>query len=479
MSNVVVLPFNIEAEQAVIGAMLINDEAIYYASNHLTKDDFYRKDHSIIFEAIRIMQLHSMPVDIVTVSEYLIKNNLMNEAGGPTLLTRLLNAVPTAANVGYYAKIVKEKALERRLWYTLNDLSGMIGKTELSAEELLEKAKLALNDIDSSSGETSMQPASTIVTETLANIETGNNYGLLTGWEPLNRAIRGFKKGKVYIIAGRAHMGKTAVTLDLIRQLAVERKYKVQFYNLEMSNNQLMERLICSEAKVDYQTVLGREPNEKLPDSVWSKIMLSASKIYEAPLKMSDKVSQIDFMCNEIRREKNQGNIDILFIDYMQLIEATEKFHSNQECVQYVSRRLKLLAKELEIPVVALAQLNRSVESRVDKRPMMSDLRDSGAIEQDADVIMMLYRDDYYKNDGQTDNLTEILIRKNREAGGSYETVKIYWDDKKSIFFCIDEKKKNNTGNKKTEPPHTMQSVMKKMEQGNLITDSDYMYEEN
>ena len=163
----------------------------------------------------------------------------------------------------------------------------------------------------------------------------------------------------------------------------------------------------------------------------------------------------------------------------MQLIEATEKFHSNQECVQYVSRRLKLLAKELEIPVVALAQLNRSVESRVDKRPMMSDLRDSGAIEQDADVIMMLYRDDYYKNDGQTDNLTEILIRKNREPGGSYETVKIYWDDKKSIFFCIDEKTGKQTGKKNTEPPHTMQSVMKKMEQGNLITDSDYMYEEN
>ena len=471
MSNIVVLPFNIEAEQAVIGAMLINDEAIYYASNKLTKDDFYRKDHSIIFEAMRIMQLHSMPVDIVTVSEYLIKNNLMNEAGGPTLLTRLLNAVPTAANVGYYAKIVKEKALERRLWYTLNDLSGMIGKTELSAEELLEKAKLALNDIDSSSGETSMQPASTIVTETLANIETGNNYGLLTGWEPLNRAIRGFKKGKVYIIAGRAHMGKTAITLELIRQLAITQKYKVLFYNLEMSNDQLMERILCSQAKVPYQTVLGREPGETLPEEVWAKIMNAASAIYEAPLKMSDKVFQIDLMCNEIRREKNKGNVDILFIDYMQLIEATENFHNNQECVQYVSRRLKLLAKELEIPIVALAQLNRSVEGRNDKRPMMSDLRDSGAIEQDADVIMMLYREDYYRTEGEKDNLTEILIRKNREPGGSYDTIKVYWYDEKASFFCIDEKAKEKKKKEKEDKSKEVQSV--------LMADTDYMYEEN
>ena len=186
---------------------------------------------------------------------------------------------------------------------------------------------------------------------------------------------------------------------------------------------------------------------------------------------MSDKVFQIDLMCNEIRREKNKGNVDILFIDYMQLIEATENFHNNQECVQYVSRRLKLLAKELEIPIVALAQLNRSVEGRNDKRPMMSDLRDSGAIEQDADVIMMLYREDYYRTEGEKDNLTEILIRKNREPGGSYDTIKVYWYDEKASFFCIDEKAKEKKKKEKEDKSKEVQSV--------LMADTDYMYEEN
>lgn len=471
MNREIILPHNIEAENAVIGAMLISDEAISHAVIYLEKDDFYRKDTATIFEAMRIMNLHREAVDLVTVSEYLVKNNLMEDAGGPVNVNRLLNAVPTAANVAYYVKIVKEKALERKMWYAFDELSGMIGNTEMSADELLEKAKLRLNSLNQHTGESSMQSASSIIKETLDNIEKGSNYGLLTKWAPLNRAIRGFKKGKVYIIAGRAHMGKTAITLELIRQLAITQKYKVLFYNLEMSNDQLMERILCSQAKVPYQTVLGREPGETLPEEVWAKIMNAASAIYEAPLKMSDKVFQIELMCNEIRREKNKGNVDILFIDYMQLIEATENFHNNQECVQYVSRRLKLLAKELEIPIVALAQLNRSVEGRNDKRPMMSDLRDSGAIEQDADVIMMLYREDYYRTEGEKDNLTEILIRKNREPGGSYDTIKVYWYDEKASFFCIDEKAKEKKKKEKEDKSKEVQSV--------LMADTDYMYEEN
>lgn len=424
-----ILPHSIEAEQSVIGSMLMGHEAIMAASEILTSDDFYQHQYGVIFDAMVELFNEGKPVDLVTLQNRLREKDVPPEISSMEFVRDLLNAVPTSANVRHYANIVSEKAVLRRLIKLTEEIENDCYLNKEPVEVIMEETEKKMFQLLGQRNSGDFMPIRQVVINTLENIERasktkGNVTGIPTGFTDLDYKTSGLQNSDFILIAARPSMGKTAFVLNIAQYMAFKKDKAVAIFSLEMSREQLMNRLLSMESKVDSQHL--RTGN--LKDDEWSKLIESAGMIGESRLMIDDTPGiSIGEMRSKCRKYKLEHGLDIIIIDYLQLMSGSGKSssESRQQEISDISRSLKALARELNVPVVALSQLSRAVEQRTDHRPMLSDLRESGAIEQDADVVMFIYRDDYYNKDSENKGIAEIIIAKQRN--GPIGTVNLVW----------------------------------------------------
>ena len=424
-----VLPHSIEAEQAVIGAMLMDKEAILTSSEIVSGDDFYQTAYGVIFAAIVEIYNEGRPVDLVTLQSRLKEKDVPAEISSLEFVRDLVAAVPTSANVKYYAEIVAEKAMLRRLIKLNEEIENMCYLGKDSMEAVLETTEKKVFELVQKRNTGDFVPIKQVVLNALDKIEAasknaGSVTGIPTGFLDLDYKTAGLQPSDLILVAARPSMGKTAFVLNIAQHVAFKANKSVAIFSLEMSKEQLVNRLFALEAQVDAQSL--RTGN--LKDSDWEKLIESAGIIGKSKLMIDDtpgiSISELRSKC---RKMKLEHGLDIIIIDYLQLMTARvgSRSESRQQEISEISRSLKGIARELNVPVVALSQLSRAVEQRPDHRPMMSDLRESGAIEQDADVVMFIYRDDYYNKDTELKNVAEIIIGKQRN--GAIGTVNLTW----------------------------------------------------
>jgi len=420
-------PHNIEAEQAVLGCMLLDSDVIPTVTELIRSSDFYREDHREICEAIIDIVENAGPVDIITVAEQLQQRGTLEKVGGIDYLASITSAVPTTANARHYAKIVEEKSLLRRLIKAAQDIAGMSYDEAEEAEFVLDKAEKAIFDIIERRSTQGFTHIKDVLLETFSRLEELYNSkspitGVPTGFTDLDMKTAGLQNSDLILIAARPGMGKTAMALNIAQYAAVQKHVPVALFNLEMSKDQLVNRMLCSEVMVDSHKMR----TGKLDDEDWKKIARALGPLSEAPIYIDDTpgltVMDIRAKCRRLKLEKRLG---LVVIDYLQLMRGRGRAENRQQEVSEISRSLKILAKELNVPVVTMSQLSRGPESRTDHRPMLSDLRESGAIEQDADIVMFLYRDDYYNPDSDKKNIAEVIIAKHRN--GSTGTIYLKW----------------------------------------------------
>ena len=411
-------PQNIDAEQSVLGAMLLEREAIFRVTEFLKPEDFYRESHRIIFQVILELAEGDNPVDLITVTDLLRDKGELDKVGGITYVATLANLVPTAANAEYYARIVEEKALTRALISVTTRISSRGYEGSESAEDLLDEAERSILELGQRRSTSTFTPLKEILVSTLENLEHAYNSrgkitGVPTGFIELDRMTNGFQKGDLAILAARPSMGKTALAILIGQYAGVKHQVPVAIFSLEMSKEQLVQRMLCSEAMVDAHKV--RTGN--LSDEDWGKLSEAARYLSRAPIYLDDTgAATIREIRSKTRRLKAERGLGIIIIDYLQLMSGGRRIENRQQEIADISRKLKGLAKELGVPVLALSQLSRAVESRTDKHPMMSDLRESGSIEQDADVVMFIYRDEYYNPESEKKGIAEIVIAKQRNG---------------------------------------------------------------
>ena len=392
-------PHNIEAEQAVIGAIFLEPEAFSTASELLQSDDFYRAGHQRIFQAMVTLSDKGEPIDLVTVTTLLSSNQVLDEVGGVSYLRDLASSVPTAANISHYSKIVEEKALLRRLIRTATDIVTTSFEKEGEVDDVLNEAEKNILEVSGRTNAGSFKAIKDVLIEVYDNIEElhQNNAavtGVPTGYRDLDKITSGFQSNDLIIIAARPSVGKTAFALNIAQNVSTKTDENVAIFSLEMGADQLVSRMLCAEGNIDSQRL--RTGNLEADD--WGKLTMAMGSLSNAGIYIDDspgiRVSEIRSKCRRLKQEHGLG---MIIIDYLQLIQGSENSKDNrQQEVSEISRSLKGLARELEVPLIALSQLSRGVEQRQDKRPMMSDLRESGSIEQDADIVGFLYRDDYY-----------------------------------------------------------------------------------
>jgi replicative DNA helicase len=413
-------PQNIEAEQSVLGGVLIENETIHRVLELLTPDDFYREAHHRIFDALVNLSERDEPADLITLTNDLRKNGLLDSVGGASYITSLIDAVPTAANIEYYAKIVKEKAILRRLIQTATNIVTESFQEREDVEGLLDEAERAIFEIAENTVKPSYYPIREIIKDSFKTLEKLYERkelitGVPSGFKGLDKKTAGFQPSDLIIVAGRPSMGKTAFCLNVAQHAAVEGKTPVVIFSLEMSKEQLVTRMLCSEAEVEGTRVRTGFLNE----SDWPKLTLAAGNLSDAPIFIDDTASlTILELRAKARRLKGEHGLSMIIVDYLQLMRGRSKVENRQQEISEISRSLKGLAKELNIPVIAVSQLSRNPESREDKRPQMSDLRESGAIEQDADLILFIYRDEVYNRSEDNPNrgIAEIIIGKQRNG---------------------------------------------------------------
>jgi len=442
MSNMGRLPpQNIEAEQSVIGSMMLDREVIPVITEVLKAEDFYRQDHIEIYEAVMDLFEKAEPIDIITVSDQLRLRGSVDNVGGLEYLTQLVNGVPTTANVRHYAKIVEEKALMRKLIRASSDIVNLGYEANEEVEYVLDKAEKNIFDILQKRNLKGMTPLKDVLVDTFNRLEElynskGHITGIPTGFADLDFKTAGLQNSDLILIAARPAMGKTAFALNIAQYAAISAKVPVAVFNLEMSKEQVVNRMLCSEAMVDSQ----RMRTGKLEDDDWTKIAHTLGPMSDAPIYIDDtpgaSIMDIRAKCRRLKLEKNLG---LVVIDYLQLMQGRGKNESRQQEVSDISRSLKILAKELNVPVITLSQLSRAAETRTDHRPMLSDLRESGAIEQDADIVMFIYRDDYYNPDTDKKNVAEIIIAKHRN--GSTGTVELAWLGQFTKFVNLEKQR--------------------------------------
>ncbi len=424
-----ILPHSIEAEQSVIGSMILDRDAILVASEILTSDDFYQKQYGIIFDAMVELCNEGKPVDMITLQNRLKEKELPPDISSIEYVRDLIAAVPTSANVKYYANIVSEKAVLRRLIRTTEEVANACYLEKDSTETILEESEKKLFNILQRTNGSDYVPIQQVVLNAVSNIEKasklkGSVTGIPTGFVDLDYKTSGMHPSDLVLIAARPSMGKTAFVLNIAQYMAFRKDVTVAIFSLEMSKEQLVNRLFSLESQVDAQSL--RTGNMK--DSDWEKLIEGAGIIGQSKLIIDDtpgiSISELRSKC---RKYKLEHGLDIIIIDYLQLMTGSvgRSSESRQQEVSDISRQLKGLARELNVPVVSLSQLSRAVESRPDKRPMLSDLRESGAIEQDADVVMFIYRDEYYNKDSEFKKQAEIIIAKQRN--GPVGTVNLAW----------------------------------------------------
>ena len=423
-----ILPHSDEAERAVIGAMLMDAEAIVTASEIIGSDDFYQRQYGILFDVMTELYGEDKPVDLVTLQERLKNKDVPPELTSVEFISGIINDVPLSANVGYYAKTVAEKALLRRMIKTNEEIANTcyLGKEPL--DQILENTEKKIFDLLQKKSTDDFVPIRDVVLNVIDKIEMaakhkGTVTGLATGFYDLDYKTSGFQPSDLILVAARPSMGKTAFVLNLAQYISVKNKVPTVIFSLEMSKDQLVNRLLSMESKVDSQLI--RTGNLSAND--WEKLIESAGDISKAPLIIDDtpgiSISELRSKCRKFKLENNLG---LVIIDYLQLMSGgSKRTDSRQQEISDISRSLKALAREINAPVIALSQLSRACETRPDHRPILSDLRESGAIEQDADVVMFIYRDDYYNKDTDKKNISEIIIAKQRN--GPIGTVELVW----------------------------------------------------
>ena len=431
-------PHDIEAEQAVIGSMLTDKDAIMSAVETLKSEDFYREDNKIIYEAI--LNLYNRAVDIITLKTELQSMKQLEAVGGLEYIAELPDKVPTTANVEQYIKIVEEKSALRALIKTANDLISLGYDQTQDVEDILDTAERKIFDVIQNRNQKGYSAIKDILVDSFTQLEQLYNQkqhitGVPTGFADLDFITAGLHKSDLVIVAARPAMGKSAFALNLATNAAVRYNTPVAIFSLEMSKEQMTNRILCSEAMVDSNKVR----TGKVEDDDWQKLAEASGNLSQAQIFIDDtpgiSVMEIRAKCRKMKLEKNIG---MVVIDYIQLVQGSNrKGGSREQEISEISRSLKILAKEINVPVIALSQLSRSVEQRPDHRPMLSDLRESGAIEQDADIVMFLYRDDYYNPDSEKKNIAEVILAKHR--AGSTGTVELLWLGNYTKFANLDK----------------------------------------
>ncbi|MBJ9991786.1 MULTISPECIES: replicative DNA helicase [Paenibacillus] len=413
-------PQNLEAEQAVLGAILLQSEAMITAMERVSPEDFYDVPHQLIYEAMIQLGEENQPIDLITLTSRLQDKGQLEEIGGVSYLAKLAHAVPTAANVEYYAQIIEEKSMLRRLIRTATQIvsEGYTGGEDVSG--MLSDAERRILEISNRRSGSGFVAIRDVLMEVFERVEvlhqqSGSTTGIPTGFVDLDRMTNGFQRSDLIIVAARPSVGKTAFALNIAQNVAVRAKETVAIFSLEMSAPQLVNRMICAEANLDANLM---RTGDFKTDEDWAKLTMGIASLAEAEIYIDDTpgitVADIRSKCRRLKKEKGLG---MIVIDYLQLIQGRGKAGENrQQEVSEISRTLKQIARELSVPVIALSQLSRGVEQRQDKRPMMSDLRESGSIEQDADIVAFLYRDDYYNQETEKKNIIEIIIAKQRNG---------------------------------------------------------------
>ena len=422
-----VLPHSVEAEQSVIGSMLMDRDAIMAASEIITGEDFYQHQYGVLFEAMVELYNEGKPVDLVTLQDRLREKEVPPEISSMEFVRELLNVVPTSANVRSYANIVQDKAMLRKLIKATEEIANTCYLANEKTEDIMEETEKKIFDLVQKRATGDFVPIKQVVLNALDRIEAasknkGSVTGIPTGFIDLDYKTSGFQPSDLIMIAARPSMGKTAFVLNIAQHMAFKCNQTVAVFSLEMSKEQLVNRLFSLESKVDSQSLR----TGSLSDEDWGKLSDGAGVIGRSNLIIDDTPGiSIGELRSKCRKYKLEHNLGIIIIDYLQLMTGSKKTDSRQQEISDISRSLKEVARELNVPVVALSQLSRAVEQRPDHRPMLSDLRESGAIEQDADVVMFIYRDDYYNHDTDKKGIAEIIIAKQRN--GPIGTVELVW----------------------------------------------------
>lgn len=421
------MPHNVEAEQSVIGSMIMDSEAVLSASEIITAEDFYGNQYGLLFQAMVDLYTEGKPIDLVTLVDKLNQMNVPPELTSIEFIRELISAVPTSANIKYYANIVREKSILRKLIKVNEDIANTCYVGRENLDDILDQTEKKIFSLIQSKNSEDYVPIRKVVINAMERIEAvskvkGSVTGIPTGFTDLDYMTSGFQKSDLILIAARPSMGKTAFELNIAEYMAFRKNETVAIFSLEMSKEQLVNRLFSLESRVDSQKI--RTGN--LEDSDWERLIESANVIGNSNLIIDDTPSiSIGELRSKCRKYKLEHDLGIVIIDYLQLMTAGGRQESRQQEISEISRSLKALARELNVPVVALSQLSRAVESRPDHRPMLSDLRESGAIEQDADMVMFLYRDDYYNKESEKKGIAEVIIAKQRN--GPIGTVELVW----------------------------------------------------
>jgi len=421
-------PHDLEAEQAIIGSMLTDKDAVISAIEVLKENDFYREDNKTIYSAILNLYNRAEPIDIITVKAELESMGKFEQVGGLEYLAELPEKVPTTANAMKYIKIVEEKSVLRNLIKTANEIIELGYNPTEDVEDIMEGAEKKIFNIMQEKNQKGYAAIKDVLVDSFTQLEELYNRkqhitGVPSGFTELDYKTAGFHGSDLILIAARPAMGKSAFALNIAANAAVKANVPVVIFSLEMSKEQMVNRILCSEAMVDSNKVR----TGKLDEDDWTKLASAIGPLSEAEIYIDDtpgiSVMEIRAKCRKLKLEKNIG---MVVIDYLQLVQGSNKRNGSREQeISEISRSLKILAKEIGVPVIALSQLSRAVEQRPDHRPMLSDLRESGAIEQDADIVMFLYRDDYYNQDSEKKDIAEVIIAKHR--GGSTGTVELLW----------------------------------------------------
>ncbi|MEK4630477.1 MAG: replicative DNA helicase [Solibacillus sp.] len=432
-------PHNNEAEQSVLGAIFLEPQALITASEIVIADDFYHIAHQKIFQTMLNLSDKGKAIDVVTVTEELSAKKELEDVGGLSYLTELANAVPTAANIAHYAKIVEEKALLRRLIRVASKIADDGYTREDEVEVLLAEAEKKMLEVSNRKNAGDFKHVKDVLVQTFDNIEQlqsrdGDVTGIPTGFRDLDKMTAGFQRNDLIIVAARPSVGKTAFALNVAQSVAVKARENVAIFSLEMGADQLVMRMLCAEGNIDAQ----RLRTGALEAEDWSKLTMAMGSLSNSGIFIDDtpgvRITDIRAKCRRLAKEQGLG---MILIDYLQLILGSGKPGENrQQEVSEISRSLKGLARELKVPVIALSQLSRGVEQRQDKRPMMSDLRESGSIEQDADIVAFLYRDDYYDKESESKDIIEIIIAKQRN--GPTGTVSLAFRKEYNKFLNLD-----------------------------------------
>ena len=438
-----ILPHDLAAEQSVLGSVFISPESLITLADELTPDDFYKPANKIVFKTMLSLLEKGEPIDATTMVSALTNQGDISTIGGINYVVELVNSTPTSKNVEHYAKLVKEKATLRKMIADLSDSLSSAYQGDVSIDDIIAKTEKSMLDISNQNTGTGFRNVADILDTHMQMVETrsqtdGVVTGLSTGFVGLDKITTGLHEDNLIILAARPAMGKTALALNIAQYIAVKEKKPVAIFSLEMGAESLIERMLASEGMVEgYHLKTGNLSVEE-----WHRLVHAQGNLYDSPIFVDDtagiRISEIRSKARKLAQE--MGGLGVIIIDYLQLITGS-KGENRQQVVSEISRELKILAKDLKVPVIALSQLSRAVEQRQDKRPMLADLRESGSIEQDADIVAFLYRDAYYQKEQgdsqEANNVTELILEKNRH--GSLGTVKLYFHREYTKFSSVEE----------------------------------------